>query len=478
MIGIVSYGGYIPRLRLDRQSINRLMGWFAPGLGALARGERSMANFDEDSVTMAVAAARDCLIGADKSSVGAAYLASTTLPFADRLNAGIAATALNLRSNIRTADFTGALKAGTSALLAGLDEVAGGKTILVAAADKRETKAASSQEMLFGDGAAAVLLGSAGVIAEFKGSYSVSYDFIDHYRGADRRYDYSWEERWIREEGYAEIIPEAVKGLLDKLSMSAKDVDKLIYPCPIKRDHGSIAKIIGVTPDKLADNLFEVCGETGTAHPLLMLIAALETAKPGERIVVASFGQGCDALCFEVTDKIKALAPRAGVKGALAKKKSTDNYMKFLKFRDLVITETGIRAEAPTQTALTTLWRNHKQILGLVGDKCQKCGTPQFPKAKVCVNPECGAVGGFEDYEFADVKATVKSFTGDVLAVSMDPPAIYGMVQFEGGGRFIADFTDCELADLQVGLPVSMVFRKHATDRERGFTGYFWKATP
>src|SRR5574340_541291 len=113
MRGIVSYGAYIPRLRLDRQSIYRLVSWLAPGLGGLAKGERSMANFDEDSVTMAVAAARDCLIGMDKSRIGTTYLASTTLPFADRLNAGILATALNLRSDIRTADFTGTLKAGT-----------------------------------------------------------------------------------------------------------------------------------------------------------------------------------------------------------------------------------------------------------------------------------------------------------------------------------------------------------------------------
>lgn len=478
MIGIVAYGGYIPRLRLSRKSIYSQMSWLAPGLGGLARGERSMANFDEDSVTMAVAAGRDCLIGADKSKVGAAYLGSTTLPFADRLNAGIVATALNLRSNIRTADFTGSLKAGTSALLAGLDEVTDGKTVLVAAADQRDAKAASTQEMLFGDGAAAVLLGSENVIARFRDSYSVSYDFIDHYRGAERRYDYGWEERWIREEGYARIIPEAIKGLLEKLSISIKDVDKIVYPCPQKRDHLSIAKIIGAAPEKVADNLFEVCGETGAAHPLVMLISALEAAKPGDRIVVASFGQGCDALCFEVTEKIQELAARAGIKGSLARKKATDNYMKYLKFRDLVITETGIRSEAPTQTALTTLWRNHKGILGLVGGKCQKCGTPQFPKGKVCVNPECGSVDSFDDYEFANVKATVKSFTGDSLAVSMDPPAIYGMVQFEGGGRFIADFTDCELAELQVGLPVDMAFRKHATDRERGFTGYFWKAVP
>ena len=47
----------------------------------------------------------------------------------------------------------------------------------------------------------------------------------------------------------------------------------------------------------------------------------------------------------------------------------------------------------------------------------------------------------------------MKSFTGDLLAVSVDPPSVYGMVQFEGGGRFMADFTDCELADVRVGNP-------------------------
>jgi len=478
MIGIVSYGSYIPRLRLSRQSVYRHWNWLAPGLGAVARGERAMANFDEDSITMAVAAARDCLGGLDKSQVRGAYLASTTVPFADRLNAGIVAAALNLRSDTRTADVTGSLKAGTTALLAGLDAAREGGTILVTASDKREAKAASTQEMLFGDGAAALLLGTDKVLAEFKGSYSVSYDFVDHYRAVDRRFDYTWEERWVRDEGYAKIIPEAIKGLLGKLSLSMDQVHKIVYPCAAKRDHASLVKRIGAPPEKVADNLFEVCGETGTAHPLLMLVAALEAAKPGERIVVASFGQGCDALCFEVTEQIQRLARRAGTTGALANKKATDNYMRYLKFRNLVVTETGIRAEAPTQTALTALWRNHKTILGLVGGKCQQCGTPQFPKGRICVNPECGAADSFTDYEFAEVPATVKSFTGDTLAFSMNPPSIYGMVQFEEGGRFIADFTDCELADLQVGVPVKMSFRKHATDRERGFTGYFWKAVP
>ncbi|TAK36730.1 MAG: hydroxymethylglutaryl-CoA synthase family protein [Chloroflexota bacterium] len=480
MIGITSYGGYIPRLRLSRKSILQHVGWLLPGLAAMAQGERSICNWDEDSVTMAVAAARDCLIGTHKPSVDGLYLASTTLPFADRLNAGIIATALNLRHDIVSADFTSSLGASTSALLAGLATIKSGerKSLLVVASDKREAKAASNNEMLCGDGAASLLLGDQDVVAEFCGSYSVSYDFVDHYRGAQHQFDYNWEERWLREEGYARIIPEAIRGLLSKLGLSIDEIDKLVYPCIIRREHLGIARALGAGPGKVVDNLHEVCGETGTAHPLVMLVAALEQAKPGERIVVAGFGQGSDALLFQITDHVHKIAPRKGIAGALANKKSTDDYMKYLKFRDLILTETGIRAESPSQTALTSLWRNRKMIEGLVGGRCLKCGTAQFPKERFCVNPDCGAFDQYEDYEFADVPAMVKSFTADTLAISMDPPAIYGIVQFEGGGRFLADFTDCELDDVKVGLPVKMSFRKHASDKGRGFTGYFWKAVP
>ncbi|UCB50909.1 MAG: OB-fold domain-containing protein, partial [Deltaproteobacteria bacterium] len=117
-------------------------------------------------------------------------------------------------------------------------------------------------------------------------------------------------------------------------------------------------------------------------------------------------------------------------------------------------------------------------LLGLVGGKCRKCGTPQFPRMDICVNQKCRAVRTQEPYEFADVPGYVNSFTGDHLIVSVDPPGIYGMIQFEGGGRFMADFTDCELSDVRVGQQVAMSFRKRYDDEERGFTGYFWKAVP
>jgi 3-hydroxy-3-methylglutaryl CoA synthase/NAD(P)-dependent dehydrogenase (short-subunit alcohol dehydrogenase family)/putative sterol carrier protein len=480
MIGITSYGAYIPRLRLDRMAIFQGMGWFAPAIMMVAQGERSMCNWDEDAITMAVEASRDCLRGRDKSNLDAFYLASTTLPFADRQNAGIVSAALNLKDDMLTADHTASQKAATTALITALESIQSGQrhNIMVAASDSRETKTAYFYEMWFGDGAAALTVGDEDVIAEFKGSYSLSMDFVDHYRGADKKYDYVWEERWTRDAGYGEIIPAVVNGLFDKLGIGMDDVDRLVYPCFFKRDHRSIAAGLGATADKLVDNMHEVCGETGAAHSFMMFIAALEAAKPGDRILMCGFGQGANALYFEVTDNIGKLTDRNGVAGSLANKKSTDNYMKWLKFRDLIKTEMGIRAEAPTQTATSVLWRKNKMIMGLVGGKCRECDTPQFPKADICVNPECGAFHSQEDYEFADVPASVKTFTGDLLSVSVDPPAIYGMVQFEGGGRTVLDFTDCELDDIRVGLPVKMAFKRKGADKDRGFVNYFWKAVP
>ncbi len=480
MIGITSYGGYIPRLRLNRMSIFQHMGWFAPAIVLVAQGERSFCNWDEDSLTMGVAAARDCLKGADKTAVDAVYLCSTTLPFLDRSNAGILKTALNLKDDIVTQDVTSTLRSGTTGLITAFSAVKSGnaRTVLVTASDKREAKAAYFYEMWFGDGAASVLVGDEGVIAELKGFHSVSHDFVDHYRGEGKQFDYMWEERWVRDEGYAKIIPEAVHGLFDKLSISMDDVDKLVFPCFFKAEHRNIARKLGASPEKVADNLHEVCGETGAAHPLVMFVKALETARPGDRILLAGFGQGCDVLYFQVTEDIVKLHARTGITGSLAAKNTVDNYLKFLKFRELLQTEMGIRAEFPSQTAMTVLWRNRKMLTGMVGGRCTECGTPQFPKMDICVNPDCRKIHTQEDYEFADRPATVKSFTGDLLAVSVDPPAVYGMVQFEGGGRFMADFTDCELSEVKVGAAVALSFRKRLTDKERGFTGYFWKAIP
>ena len=115
-LGILAIGGYLPKARLQRSDIAKANDWFNPALKGLANGERTMANWDEDSVTMAVEAGRDCLTGIDRSTVAGIYMASTSFPFQDRQNAGIVADALNLSTQIQTLDITSSQRACTSAL--------------------------------------------------------------------------------------------------------------------------------------------------------------------------------------------------------------------------------------------------------------------------------------------------------------------------------------------------------------------------
>ena len=184
MIGIVGYGAYVPRLRLSRKAVVDANAWFAPHFAGKSKGARAMANWDEDSITMAVAAARDCLgTDDDRSHVKGIYLASSTLPFAERLNAGVIREALTLDRRIDALDVTGSQRAGLSALSEAVAKAkAGDGNMLVLAADNRKTRAASAAELDFGDGAAAILIGSGKVLAEYLGSATVSVDFVDHFR--------------------------------------------------------------------------------------------------------------------------------------------------------------------------------------------------------------------------------------------------------------------------------------------------------
>ncbi len=480
MVGIVSFGGYIPRLRLNRGAVYGANAWMAPGLIAAAGGERSMANWDEDSLTMAVEASRNCIEGFDKRTIDAAYLASINHPFEDRLNAGILSTALNLVENIEAADFSGSTRAGSSALLAGLNAVKSGdyRSALVASGDRRITKMAYLHELWAGDGAAALLLGSDHVIAEYKGSFTVTHDFADHYRGDNHKFDYNWEERWIKDEGFLKIAPRAIKGLMDKTGITGPEVAKFIMPCVFGKVPFQIAGKFEIPAENVSDTMHNLCGDTGSAHSLVMLVSALEQANPGDKLVVVSFGQGCSAMLFEVTGEIKKLSARRAISRSLADRKEEHNYLKFLTHRGMLQQDWTIRAEANWKTALSTLYRNRKMILAMVGGVCTKCGTSQFPKAEICVNPDCKAVNTQEDCEFADEPGEIMSYTSDLLTYTLDPPAHYGMVTFANGGRGMFDFTDYENGKIEVGLPVRMVFRIRNIDQQRGFTQYYWKAKP
>ena len=479
-VSIHAFGGYVPRLRLQRRVIAEANAWLNPALMGLGRGERAIAQWDEDSVTMAVEAARDCLGAHGREGISQVLLASTTLPFQDRQNAGVVAEALHLAGAVGTLDVAGSQRAGTSALIAACRMAGGGGgPVLVTSAEKRRTKAASPLELTTGDAGAALLVGEGDGVAKLLGHATHSIDFVDHYRGQDERFDYVWEERWVRNEGFMTIVPEAVGRALSAAGLDAGAIDHFCFPSPMRRAGPSVAKKLGLAECSVRDNLQGTCGEAGAAHPLVMLAHALEDAAPGERILVVGFGQGCDALVFEVTDALAVARPGRGISGFLKRRRADRDYHRYLGINDLVALEHGLRSETDRQTGLTTLFRNRKMMLGFVGGKCSKCGTLQFPKSNTCVNPNCHAADTQEDHPFSDMRATMRSYTADRLTYSVAPPAYYGMVQFEEGGRAMIDFTDIDAdAKLNVGEPMRMVFRVKDYDTRRGFRRYFWKATP
>src|ERR1700730_6535379 len=159
MIGILSVGGHVPRYRLSGKALGAVWG---VGSG----GERAVANYDEDSLTMSCEAALNALHGRDVKNIGACFLASTSAPYAEKSSAAILATVADLSPAVITADLGGSLRCGTTALRLALDTVKAGSAAqaLVAAGDVRPVAPGTPEEAQLGDGAGAALVGSGGGI--------------------------------------------------------------------------------------------------------------------------------------------------------------------------------------------------------------------------------------------------------------------------------------------------------------------------
>lgn len=479
MIGITGFGGYLPRLRLSRQAVAQANAWFAPNFAG-RKGTRSMANWDEDSITMAVAAARDCLGSAEgRQHVRAVFLASNTLPFAERLNASIVAGALTLADDIDVLDVGGSQRAALSAVVQAVARVkSGAGDVLVLASDERKTRAASQQELDYGDAAAALLIGHDKVLAEFMGTGTLSVDFVDHFRATGDDVDYHWEERWVRDEGIAKLMPRAVTNALQQAGVSGDQVDHFIFPSSFAKMDVQLAKACGIRAESVVNALLDQVGDSGLPHGLLLLAHVLERAQPGQIIVVSQFGSGAQALVLRVTDAIASFRPARGVGEWLARGAEERNYTKFLAFKGQLQLERGMRGEQDKKTALSTAWRHHSSLLGLVAGRCEVTGSVHFPPSRLSYDPGNPLQDTQKPYKLADRTAKILSWSAEYLSYHPAPPHHYGQIDFDGGGRILMDFTDLDIGEVDSGTPMEMVFRVKDVDERRGFTRYFWKATP
>lgn len=471
MVGITSISAYIPRYRLSLEEIEKM--WRATG----ARGEKAVAGYDEDTITMAVAASIDCL-KRNKEDLDGLSLATTTAPYKEKQNAALVAAALDLRRTCSIFDFSNTLRAGTSAMKAAMDAVQSGsaKTVLIAAADCPLGAPRGRFEQILGDGAAAVTIGSQDHIATIEDTYSIFNSFTDWWRKENDAFLQSGELRFINEAGYVPTMKEAIAELMKRSSLPAEKFSKVVFYGPDAREHAGLGKALGFQKEQIQDPFFGQIGNTGAAAALIMLAAAFEDATAGDRILFASYGDGADAFIFRVTENISRIKIAPLVKDRLANKVMID-YGSYLYWRDLVPVETSSLPDR-YEPSLACRWRERRGISALYGYRCRKCGTPQIHPlgqvARICV--VCQAKDDFEDYKFSDKTGKLFTYAIDQLQPTKNPPGLNGVVDFDGGGRLICELTDYDLAKVETGMAVEMTFRK--LSQGKGIVNYFWKAKP
>ena len=466
MPGIVSYGAYVPPTRLGFSVI--------AGRPPKDGGpERAVAWNDEDAVTMAVAAGTNALRGFDRAGVDALLFASTSYAFKEKQGAALIAKALDLRRDARTADVSGSLRAGTDALQAAFDAVVAGsaRLALVIASDCRLGAPGSALEQGFGDGAAAFLVGRDDAIAELEGSFAFADEIVDVWRSEGEPFVHAWEERFVVQEGYTPGIGEAVRGLLERIAAKPGDFTKAALYAPDARSHAGAAAALRLDRGVLVDPLFGRLGNAGVAFAPLLLVSALEGAKPGDRILLASYGDGAAAFAFAATPQLEKLEPRRGVAWHLARRRLVASYDRYLKARSLDAREYGGGRDAGLSA--TIHFRERDEDISLAGQRCSRCGGLQFPIQRVC--ERCFAKDDFERVRLADRIGRVVTYTFDFFFPTPDPPTIVTVTDIDGA-RLHLQLVDVRPEDVKIGLPVELSFRR--IHQVGGRPNYYWKGVP
>ncbi len=472
MAGIVSYGAYIPLMRLPLS----VMAGKAPKEGG---PEKAVAWMDEDSVTLGVAAAQNCLQGFDRSRIDAVIFATTTYAFAEKQAAAIIAKALNLKGDVRTADIAHSTRAGTIALQSAVDAVKAGSAarVLVIAADCRMGAPGSGFEANTGDAAAAFLVGNEGVVATLDCACAHTTEIIDIWRKQGDRFVHSWEDRFVNVHGYIDNTVAAIKGLFKKSGKQLADITKAVLYAPDARSLGDVIKGSGLGKEKVQDNLFGKVGNAGAAFAPLLLISALEASKAGEKILVANYGDGADALLFSINGTRAKSENYRSVVQLLARRKVVDAYGKYMKARGLTITEYAETDELGISA--TVHYRDRDEDLSLEGQACTHCGTHQFPKGRVCVR--CHSKDQWSPACYSDLTGRVVTYTLDAFFPSPEPPTAVGIIEVinaDGSAGPRIHMQVCETLPKDIAIDLSVQFTFRCIHRVGLRPNYFWKSTP
>ncbi|MDQ3945187.1 MAG: OB-fold domain-containing protein [Actinomycetota bacterium] len=462
MRGVIACGGYMPYHRLRRAAIGEVV----PGAGG--QGTRSVASFDEDTTTMGVEAARLALRGAPDGISPDTLWFSTVVPaYLDKTNATGVHAALRLPPEVPAFDGIGSVRSASGTLRAAL---LGSDATLVVAADLRSGLPGSRDEADGGDGASALLVGGGDrVIAEYLGGASVTDEFVDRWRTPGDNRSKVWEERF-GETKYLELGQEAWKRALAETDLAPGDVTRVA----VSGTHARAVRTAGskLGAKEIVDDLSATVGNTGAAHPGLLLSGAIEQSSPGDVLALVVLADGADVFLFRATEALASYRPARPVAGQIAGGGEIP-YGKFLAWRGMLPVEPPRRPE-PSRISASAAARAADWKYGFVGSKDRSTGAVHLPPSRV--SREGGAVDDMEPVPMAERQGTIATFTVDRLVYSPSPPVVFAVVDFDDGGRFPVELTDVDPEAVAIGDRVEMTFRRMFT--ADGLHNYFWKARP
>lgn len=314
-VGIVGYGAYIPQYRLPATEILRI--WQGEEGGTPIK-EKAVAGLDEDTVTISIEAARNALARADidPEELRAVWIGSESHPYAVKPSSTIVAEAIGASPHIQAADLEFACKAGTEAMVAAIGLVGSGmgNYALAIGADTAQGKPGDALEFTASSGGAAFVIGPAEqALVRINACYSYVTDTPDFWRRQHQKYP-EHGQRFTGEPAYFKHVSTAAQTMLSQLGTSPADYTYAVFHQPNAKFPQRMAKSLGFSIDQIKTGLLTpVIGNTYAGAALVGLTAVLDIAKPGDRILMVSYGSGAgsDAFDLQVTDRIEERRDKA-----------------------------------------------------------------------------------------------------------------------------------------------------------------------
>lgn len=458
VVGIVSYGVYIPKRRIKREDI-------AKAWGGRGKGENAVLNENEDIITMAVEASVNAIEHsglADLKEIDAIYLGTDSPPNIEHSSIGVIAETLGAKRDIEVMDFTTSPRAGIAALKACVDAVKAGRIRygLAIASDYRPASPGSNMEMFFGGGAGAFIVGSKDTIADFEEVYTYSGNFRDNWRSPADTYVKDYEPRFTRQYGYSEYILNSVKGLLSKTGLAIDQFQHIVFQQPDARLPMEMAKRLKVTSEQTTlGSIFNDIGDTGAACLFMGLSSVFDGAVPGNRILAVSYGSGTsDALYLTVREPIEKARYRCKPYNSYLTSRAYIDYPKYLRSKGVLKKD-----ESPASLGVSPLspfmWRASAELYRLIGAKCLNCGYVNFPPSqrKICIR--CGNTE-FKEVVFSR-KGKIHTFCVNYyMPPGFESPLPIIIADLDDGVRHRALGTEMSPEEIKINMPIELVLRR------------------